>query len=138
MIARALVCSLVALWARPAVAPPSGPRPDPPPTTLMVASWYGPKHHGRITASGERFDMYALTAAHRYLPFGTPVSCSVAGRSVVVRINDRGPYVRRKGHYTRDLDLSMAAANRLGYLAHGEAVLEVQILTPERSSHGRP
>ncbi|SAK68470.1 rare lipoprotein A [Caballeronia catudaia] len=75
------------------------------------ASWYGKKFQGRRTASGERFDMHALTAAHRTLPFGTYVRVSNGSktRSVIVRINDRGPYT--KG---RIIDLSFAAARMLG------------------------
>jgi len=82
------------------------------------ASWYGAKFHGRRTSSGERFDMNALTAAHKSLPFGTRVRVrNVAnGREVVVRINDRGPHLRN-----RIIDLSKAAAAALGFLQAGEA-----------------
>ena len=74
------------------------------------ASWYGPGFHGRKTASGERFNTNELTAAHRSLPFGTRVRVEGAsGRSVVVRINDRGPFTRG-----RVIDLSRAAANAIG------------------------
>ena len=77
----------------------------------VFASWYGVRLHGRRTASGERFDMNALTAAHRRLPFGTRVRVRSVdpGREVVVRINDRGP--RHRG---REIDLSVAAARALG------------------------
>lgn len=88
----------------------SGPKKaDTAPTVL--ASWYGKKFHGRRTASGERFDMHALTAAHRQLPFGTRVRVRSVdtGREVVVRINDRGPGVR-----SREIDLSAAAARAIG------------------------
>ncbi|WP_018260672.1 septal ring lytic transglycosylase RlpA family protein [Methylobacterium sp. WSM2598] len=76
-----------------------------------VASWYGPGFHGRRTANGERFDTHALTAAHRFLPFGSRVRVTnnSNGRSVVVRINDRGPYVGG-----RVIDLSNAAARAIG------------------------
>jgi rare lipoprotein A len=79
--------------------------------TGEMASWYGPGFHGRRTASGETFNAGALTAAHRTLPFGTRVKVTNAtnGRSVVVRINDRGPYVRG-----RVIDLSRAAARAIG------------------------
>lgn len=82
------------------------------------ASWYGPGFQGRRTASGERFDMNALTAAHRTLPFGTRIRVrnSLNGREVVVRINDRGPWARN-----RIIDLSKAAAAALGLLQDGEA-----------------
>ena len=80
------------------------------------ASWYGPRFHGRRTASGERYDMHALTAAHRTLPFGTLVRVRslVNGREVDVRINDRGPFSR-----LRVIDLSRAAAVELDMLGLG-------------------
>lgn len=76
-----------------------------------VASWYGPGFHGRTTANGERFNTHAMTAAHRTLPFGTKVRVTnnSNGRSVVVRINDRGPYVGG-----RVIDLSNASARAIG------------------------
>lgn len=76
-----------------------------------IASWYGPGFHNRLTANGERYNMNALTAAHRTLPFGTMVLVknTVTGKTVTVRINDRGPYI--KG---RIIDLSRAAARELG------------------------
>ena len=80
------------------------------------ASWYGPGLHGRRTASGERYDMHALTAAHRTLPFGTIVRVRslVNGREVEVRITDRGPFVR-----SRVIDVSRAAAVELGMIGLG-------------------
>lgn len=82
------------------------------------ASWYGPGFQGRRTASGERFDMNELTAAHRTLPFGTRVRVRNErnGREVVVRINDRGPWIR-----DRIIDVSKAAADALDFLQAGEA-----------------
>ena len=76
-----------------------------------IASWYGEAFGGRRTASGERFDPDAMTAAHRTLPFGTPVEVTAlaTGRAIVVRINDRGP-----GRADRLIDLSHGAARRLG------------------------
>ena len=87
------------------------------------ATWYGPKFHGKRTASGERFDMHALTAAHKTLPFGTMVRVRSLrnGREVVVRINDRGPFA--KG---RVIDLSQAAMKALGLRARG--VVRVELL----------
>ena len=86
------------------------------------ASWYGADFQGRRTASGERFDMHALTAAHKTLPFGTRVLVRNPrnGKQVVVRINDRGPFSR-----DRIIDLSHAAARHLGLDAsgHGHVVL---------------
>jgi len=82
------------------------------------ASWYGKRFHGRRTASGERFNMYALTAAHPSLPFGTRLRVRhvESGREVDVRVNDRGPHVGG-----RILDLSQAAARALGMLQTGES-----------------
>jgi rare lipoprotein A len=82
------------------------------------ASWYGPGFHGKRTASGERFDMNDLTAAHRTLPFGTRVRVRNIqnGREVVVRINDRGPHIR-----DRIIDLSKAAAAAIDLVQAGEA-----------------
>ncbi len=76
-----------------------------------VASWYGPRFHGRLTASGERFNTHEMTAAHKSLPFGTRllVRSERTGKEVVVRINDRGPFI--KG---RIIDLSQAAAKAIG------------------------
>lgn len=90
-----------------------------------VASFYGRQFDGRRTASGERFDMAAFTAAHRSLPFGSKVRVTNAanGRSVVVRINDRGPF-----HGGRLIDLSHAAAARLGLLARGSGRVELALL----------
>lgn len=90
------------------------------------ASWYGPRFHGRRTASGERYDMYALTAAHKTLPFGTLVRVRsvMTGREVDVRINDRGPFA--KG---RVIDVSKAAAQALGMMENG--VKEVLLLVPD-------
>ena len=87
------------------------------------ASWYGPGFHGRKTASGEKFDMYELTAAHKTLPLGSRVMVRnpANGKEVVVRINDRGPYA-----HGRILDLSQAAASQLGLISrgHGDVVLQ--------------
>ncbi len=90
------------------------------------ASWYGPRFHGRRTASGERYDMHALTAAHKTLPFGTVVRVRslVTGREVEVRINDRGPFGPG-----RVIDVSRAAAEALGMLGLG--VKDVLLLVPE-------
>ena len=84
------------------------------------ASWYGPGFHGKTTASGERFNTHALTAAHRSLPFGTRVRVTNerTGRSVVVRINDRGPFAGG-----RVIDLSKAAAQAVGISGVGRVKL---------------
>ncbi len=90
-----------------------------------TASYYGSRHHGKRTASGEAFDQHGLTAAHRSLPFGTKVLVTNLknDRSVVVRINDRGPHTRG-----RLIDLSRAAAQRLDMLRSGTARVRVQSL----------
>ena len=90
-----------------ALAPSTGPLVSS--ATTVLASWYGPGFHGRRTANGERFNQWAMTAAHRHLPFGTLVRVTHKGRSVTVRINDRGPFIRG-----RHLDLSKGAARRIG------------------------
>lgn len=89
------------------------------------ASWYGGKFQGRKTASGERFNQNALTAAHRSLPFGTKVRVTNAatGRSVVVRINDRGPY-----HGSRIIDLSRKAAQSVGIIGRGVGRVKLEVL----------
>jgi len=89
-----------------------------------LASYYGREHDGRRTASGEIFDMNEMTAAHRTLPFGTRVRVTdlANGRQVTVRINDRGPF--RRG---RILDLSYAAARKLGIVGRGVAKVRVAV-----------
>ncbi|CAN5165084.1 septal ring lytic transglycosylase RlpA family protein [soil metagenome] len=92
-----------------------------------VASWYGNKFHGASTASGEPYDMHAMTAAHPTLPLPTyaRVTNLRNGRSVVVRINDRGPFA-----HNRAIDLSYAAASRLDMLANGTTLVEIEALDP--------
>jgi rare lipoprotein A len=94
------------------------------------ASWYGKRFHGRPTASGERYNMYAMTAAHPTLPIPSyaRVTSLENGRSVVVRINDRGPFLRG-----RIIDLSYAAASKLGFINKGHAQVEVEQIVPGRS-----
>jgi rare lipoprotein A len=89
------------------------------------ASWYGYRFHGRTTASGERFNAGAYTAAHRSLPFGTRVRVTNLrnGQSVVVRINDRGPYVGG-----RVIDLSKAAARAIGMVYSGTAPVRMEVI----------
>lgn len=82
--------------------------------TTGLASWYGPGFEGSLTASGEVFDPYGYTAAHKTLPLGTQLTVSYAGRSVQVTVNDRGPYSGG-----RDLDLSQGAAEYLGLTSAG-------------------
>lgn len=91
-----------------------------------VASWYGRKFHGKPTANGERYDMYAMTAAHPTMPLPSyaRVRHLASGREVIVRVNDRGPF-----HGNRIIDLSYAAALKLGIVGRGSALVEVERLT---------
>lgn len=107
---------------------PAAPRSAAPPGTVEKgeASWYGERHQGRRTANGERYDMYRLTAAHPSLPLGTKVLVTNLqnGRSVEVRVNDRGPTVAG-----RIIDLSYAAAQRLGAIAAGTIPVTVRVVS---------
>jgi rare lipoprotein A len=130
---RRRVATLLLLWAavlaaagcarRDAVTGPGRPGATPP-LAEGYASWYGKRFQGRTTASGEPFDMNALTGAHRTLAFGTRVRVvhRETGREVVVRINDRGPFVAG-----RIIDLSREAARRLGILEQGVAPVVVYL-----------
>ena len=92
-----------------------------------VASWYGPTFNGMRTADGDRYDMYAMTAAHKTLPLPCFVRVTDLGngRSVIVKVNDRGPFVAN-----RLIDLSYAAAAKLGMIQTGTALVEVRAITP--------
>jgi rare lipoprotein A len=92
-----------------------------------VASWYGKRFHGQKTSSGETYDMYAMTAAHPTLPIPSyaRVTSVRTGKQVIVRINDRGPF-----HTGRAIDLSYAAAYRLGLLATGSGEVEIDAIVP--------
>lgn len=100
---------------------------------IGIASWYGKKFHGRLTAMGETYDMYAMTAAHKELPLPTAVKVTNLdnGRSVVLRVNDRGPF-----HDDRLIDVSYGAARELGFEHQGTAPVVVEALDevnhPER------
>jgi len=97
-----------------------------------VATWYGRRYHGKQTSSGEIYDMYAMTAAHTTLPIPSyaRVTNLANGRSVVVRVNDRGPFVDG-----RLIDLSYTAAHRIGVLAGGSAMVEVESILPDASGN---
>jgi rare lipoprotein A len=99
-----------------------------------TASWYGSWHQGRLTASGERFDARAFTAAHRSLPFGTilRVTNLTNGETVKVRVNDRGPYTRG-----RTLDLSAAAAKALGITKDGIARVRIEVFAADQMPGSR-
>jgi rare lipoprotein A len=96
-----------------------------------VASWYGPGFHGRKTANGEIYDMHQLTAAHRTLPLGSVVLVRslTSGRTVTVRVNDRGPFAKN-----RILDLSQAGAQVLGMVGNGTDQVEIRVTAYQ----GRP
>lgn len=125
--------SLASIWAnniREAIGLPAGSwpartaqEPRRADVTYGVASWYGPGFHGGTTAGGEVFDQYALTAAHRSLPFGSRVRVTnlQTGQSIVVRINDRGPWVSG-----RVIDLSRRAAEAIGLLSKGTAKVKLE------------
>ncbi len=93
-----------------------------------IASWYGTKFHGRRTSSGEPYDMYAMTAAHKTLPLPSYVEVTnlTNGRKVVVRVNDRGPF-----HQGRIIDLSFAAATKLGITSRGTGLVEVRTVNSQ-------
>jgi rare lipoprotein A len=97
----------------------------PPDSDYITASWYGPKFHGRTTASGERFNMYALTCAHKEFPFGTKLRVTNVKnkKSVDVVVNDRGPFI--KG---RDLDLAYGSAKEIGFIEQGVGKVKIQYL----------
>jgi rare lipoprotein A len=134
-------CATARVGSPPARTPSPGPRVAVPPPTSTPrlpaprpkdfeetgeASWYGRQHHGKRTASGEAYDMHKLTAAHRTLPLGTRVLVTNLenDRTVEVRINDRGPFIRG-----RMLDLSYAAAQRLGAVGAGVITVGLKVLS---------
>jgi rare lipoprotein A len=122
----------------PAPEPTPAPRPADEPkdeakkgkTEKGLASWYGEPYHGRRTASGEIYDMHEMTAAHRTLPFGTVVKVERrdTGVDVKVRVNDRGPFVRG-----RIIDLSWAAAKKIGLDRDGVAPVKVVVVGSEKT-----
>ena len=99
-----------------------------------LASWYGPGFHAERTSSGEPYDMYSMTAAHKTLPIPSYVRVTHLGngRSIVVRVNDRGPFVGN-----RIIDLSYTAAYKLGMISTGTAPVEIRVLQPGDASSGR-
>lgn len=114
-----------ALRQQPVARTASRPRTEVVSVQKGVASWYGRRFHGRRTASGERFNMYAMTCAHRTLPMKTRVRVTNLrnGKSVVVRVNDRGPYA-----HGRIVDLSYAAAKKLDIVRSGTARVRLDVL----------
>ena len=100
-----------------------------------IASWYGTKFHGRRTSSGETYDMYAMTAAHKTLPLPTYVKVKNLknNRSIIVKVNDRGPF-----HENRIIDLSYAAAKKLDILANGTGLVEISAINPYTYAGEKP
>ena len=124
----ALSWPLVVLLITPGVQAPLIARPSTPKAIRVwsgVASWYGQPFDGRTTASGQVYDMFAATAAHPWLPFGSLLRLTnpKTGHSQVVRINDRGPFMDG-----RELDVSFIAASRLGLVESGIARLHIELL----------
>ncbi len=99
-----------------------------------IASWYGKKFHGKRTSSGESYDMYAMTAAHKtlILPAYVEVTNLRNGKKVVVKVNDRGPF-----HENRIIDLSYVAATKLDVVAKGTALVKIRVVQPGYASGGR-
>ena len=132
------VAALVAMTARSEARPPStvvfpqmvAPRPTDAITQIGVASWYGEAFDGNPTASGETYDMNGLTAASRTLPMGTKLKVTNLRnhRSLVLKVNDRGPYIPG-----RFLDVSKAAAEQLGFKRAGLALVEVKVVRPRKA-----
>ena len=118
VIGALVIASLAACGTKPPI------RETPPYKATGLASYYGKKFHGRRTASGERFNMHAMTAAHRNFKFGTRVNVTNLqnNRSVTVRINDRGPFARG-----RIIDLSYAAAKKIGMIADGVVRVKITV-----------
>jgi rare lipoprotein A (peptidoglycan hydrolase) len=135
------VAALVALSAQSEARPQASFERVIPPTPkpsyqVGVASWYGPECQGNQTANGEIFDMNGLTAAHRKLPLGTIIRVTNLknNTSLVLRVNDRGPYIQG-----RVLDVSMAAARYLGFLGAGLTPVRIETFSPPAYAlSGRP
>lgn len=110
-------------------------QPQPPPYQVGKASWYGERFHGRLTANGEQFDMFALTAAHRRLPLGSLVRVTdlVTRHSVVVRVNDRGPW-----NHGSIVDLSYAAAKALGMVKRGVSPVRLDVVRDQDQARSLP
>ncbi len=99
-------------------------------TKIGKASWYGNPFHGRLTASGERYNMYAMTAAHKTYALGTRLKVTNLRnrRSVIVRVNDRGPF-----HSTRKIDLSYGAAKKIGMIHKGISKVKIEVLSSKKA-----
>ena len=117
----------------PAKVARTGKKPEAKPYQVGVASWYGKQFHGKTTASGEDFDMFEFTAAHRQLPLGTYVKVTNLrnGKSIIVRVNDRGPYVM-----DRIMDLSYSAARMLNF-RDGIEKVRLDVVQPQTVAMAR-
>jgi len=124
----AAFCLGATMTAGPVTTGSNSKEVTPKPYQVGQASWYGKQFHGRSTASGEPYDMFQFTAAHRQLPLGTWVRVTNLrnGRSITVRVNDRGPYVGN-----RIIDLSYGAAQMLGVRARGTERVRLDIVNGE-------
>src|SRR5256885_1970477 len=124
----ATLCLVATMAAGPVTQGSSSKEVTPKPYQVGRASWYGKQFHGRSTASGEPYDMFQFTAAHRQLPLGTWVRVTNLrnGRSITVRVNDRGPYVGN-----RIIDLSYGAAQMLELRARGTEKVRIDIVNGE-------
>jgi len=128
----ATLIMVATVGAAPATKGPRSTKSNPPkrqkPYEVGRASWYGKPFHGRTTASGEPYDMFQFTAAHRYLPLGTWVKVTNLrnGRWVMVRINDRGPVPE-----SRIIDLSYGAASMLEFRHEGVERVQLDLVTPQ-------
>jgi rare lipoprotein A len=122
------MCLVATMAAEPVTQGSSSKQVTPKPYQVGRASWYGKQFHGRSTASGEPYDMFQFTAAHRQLPLGTWVRVTNLhnGRSITVRVNDRGPYVGN-----RIIDLSYGAAQMLELRARGTEKVRLDIVNGE-------
>ncbi len=120
---------LLVLLITPGVQAPVAARPSTPPKAIKVwsglASWYGPEFDGKKTASGQLYDMFAATAAHPWLPFGSLLRITdvKTGHSQLLRVNDRGPFIE-----DRELDVSYLVASRLGLIGRGVALVRIELL----------
>jgi rare lipoprotein A len=137
MLLGLVIVGLIAAW--PDRGTPAEATADPeraPQTQVGTATFYGPGFQGKRTASGARFDQRKMTAAHRTLPLGTRVRVTNLdnGQSVVVLINDRGPYGRR----SRIIDMSRGAAAKLDFISDGMARVRLEVLEPPVSGDAEP
>jgi rare lipoprotein A len=120
---------LLVLLITPGVQAPVAARPSTPPKAIKawsgLASWYGPEFDGKKTASGQLYNMFAATAAHPWLPFGSLLRITdvKTGHSQLLRINDRGPFID-----DRELDVSYLVASRLGLIGRGVALVRIELL----------